>query len=189
MRILGLIPARGGSQGVPRKNLRLVAGRPLIAYTIEAAKGSRLLERFVTSTEDDEIAGVAAQWGSTVLRRPAALAADGTPMVSVVQHGLAALEPQTGRWDYVVVPGRDSTKHPTNWLFVSSIDPNETLTVTVDFLSESRASEIHLDIAVVKISTEPMPIGQHGNKTSLRDIRIPELSAKKGMKIWVRRQS
>ena len=100
---LGIIPARSGSKGIPRKNIRLVAGRPLIAYTIDAAQGSQVLAHFVTSTDDAEIAVVAESYGSPVLMRPLALAADGTPMVPVVKHTLAMLEPTGDRYDYVVV--------------------------------------------------------------------------------------
>lgn len=103
MRVLGVIPARGGSKGVPRKNVRLVAGQPLISYTIEAAKRSHTLSYFLTSTDDQEIAAAAEMAGSPVLMRPSGLAADDTPMLSVIKHALAALEPSLGRCDVVVV--------------------------------------------------------------------------------------
>lgn len=103
MRVLGIIPARGGSKGVPRKNIRLVAGRPLIAYAIEAARDSRLLTHVVISTDDTEIATVAEELGAPVLMRPPDLAADNTPMLPVVQYTLAALEPGLGRYDYVII--------------------------------------------------------------------------------------
>jgi CMP-N-acetylneuraminic acid synthetase len=80
-----------------------VASRPLIAYTIEAAKDSKLLTYFVTSTDDAEIASIAEKLGSPVLIRPSQLAADDTPMVPVVDHALRVLEPDMGRFDYVVV--------------------------------------------------------------------------------------
>ncbi len=97
---LGIIPARGGSKGVPRKNIRSLAGRPLIAYTVDAAHDSQLLSRFLISTDDPEIAEIGETLGSEVLMRPTELAADDTPMVPVVQHALAA----TGfQWRYVVV--------------------------------------------------------------------------------------
>jgi len=80
-----------------------VAGRPLIAYTIKAAKDSKLLRHFVVSTDDVEIASIAEKLGSPVLIRPSQLAADDTPMVPVVDHALRVLEPDMGRFDYVVV--------------------------------------------------------------------------------------
>lgn len=92
MRVLGLVPARGGSKGVPRKNLRPLAGEPLLAYTARAARDSGVLDRVVLSTDDDEIAGLGRAVGLEVpFVRPAALAADDTPMLAVVQHAVAAL--------------------------------------------------------------------------------------------------
>lgn len=69
MRVLGVIPARGGSKGVRRKNVRLVGGEPLIAHAIRAARESRLLTAFLTTTDGDEIAEVASRYGSPVVRR------------------------------------------------------------------------------------------------------------------------
>jgi N-acylneuraminate cytidylyltransferase len=90
---LGLIPARGGSKGIPRKNVRPLAGRPLIDYTFSAARASRLLTRVVLSTDDREIAALGEQAGIEVpFLRPAELAADDTPMLPVVEHALEALE-------------------------------------------------------------------------------------------------
>jgi CMP-N-acetylneuraminic acid synthetase len=91
MDILGIIPARGGSKGVLRKNVRPLAGRPLIAYTIDAARGSKLLTRFLCSTEDWEIAKIANELGCPVLARPAELAGDATSMKSVIKHVLSAI--------------------------------------------------------------------------------------------------
>jgi CMP-N-acetylneuraminic acid synthetase len=91
MDVLGLIPARGGSKAVPRKNLAPVAGRPLLAWTLDAARAARELTRVVVSTDDDEIAAAA---GADVLRRPPELAADTTPMIVVVRHAIAELAPE-----------------------------------------------------------------------------------------------
>lgn len=87
--VLGLIPARGGSKGVPRKNIREVAGRPLIAWTIAAARGSRYLDRVVTSSDDDEIIDTARRLGcETPFKRPGELARDETPGIDPVLHAL-----------------------------------------------------------------------------------------------------
>ncbi len=91
MNILGLIPARGGSRGIPRKNLAPLGGRPLIAWTLEAARASSALTSVVVSTDSDEIAEVAAPFGARILHRPAELADDETPMRDVVEHALAEL--------------------------------------------------------------------------------------------------
>ncbi|MBF0483559.1 MAG: acylneuraminate cytidylyltransferase family protein [Candidatus Omnitrophica bacterium] len=84
--ILGIIPARGGSKGIPRKNIKPIAGKPLIAWTIEAAAKSKLMDRFVVSTEDDEIAAVARQYGAEVVKRPLALAGDDASTVDVLKN-------------------------------------------------------------------------------------------------------
>lgn len=89
---LVLIPARGGSKGVPRKNVRLLAGKPLIAWTIEAARQARCVDRVVVSTDDDEIAQVARDFGAeTPFKRPEVLAQDNTPGMDVVFHALDLL--------------------------------------------------------------------------------------------------
>jgi CMP-N,N'-diacetyllegionaminic acid synthase len=99
-RTLCIIPARGGSKGVRRKNIRPVSGKPLIAYTIEAVMQSKYATKFVTSTDDREIAATAESYGSPILFRPAELAADDTPMIQVVQHALnEAGEP----FDFVMI--------------------------------------------------------------------------------------
>lgn len=86
--ILAVIPARGGSKGLAGKNILPLAGRPLIAWSIDAARDSRLIDRFLVSTEDKEIAAVARQEGAEVLPRPPELAADDTTTVAVLQHVL-----------------------------------------------------------------------------------------------------
>ena len=90
MNVLGLIPARGGSKGIPRKNLAVVGGKPLLAWSVEAASGARTLTRVVVSTDDDEIAAAAT---TEVLCRPAELAADDTPMFDVIRHAIDQLAP------------------------------------------------------------------------------------------------
>jgi CMP-N,N'-diacetyllegionaminic acid synthase len=94
--ILAVIPARGGSKGVPRKNVRVLCGKPLIAYTIETALAAQhLFHRIIVSTDDDQIAEVAQQYGADVpFRRPAQLAADDAPMVPVLQHAVSFVEQQ-----------------------------------------------------------------------------------------------
>jgi CMP-N-acetylneuraminic acid synthetase len=90
--ILGVTPARGGSKGVPRKNIRPLAGKPLIAWTIEAALASKLLDRYVVSTEDLEIAEVARRYGAEVLDRPKELATDQATTLAVLQHLLTQVD-------------------------------------------------------------------------------------------------
>ncbi len=87
--VLGLIPARGGSKGVPRKNLRLVAGLPLVAHTIQAARSARSIDRVIVSTDDEEIAAVARSAGAELpFLRPPRYASDTAPSISVIHHAL-----------------------------------------------------------------------------------------------------
>ncbi|KKO54971.1 acylneuraminate cytidylyltransferase family protein [Paenibacillus sp. DMB20] len=90
---LAIIPARGGSKGVPRKNLRLVNGKPLIQYTIEAALGSCCIDEAAVSTDCPEIAAVSAQAGANVpFMRPAALAGDHSTTIDVLKHAVEFYE-------------------------------------------------------------------------------------------------
>jgi CMP-N-acetylneuraminic acid synthetase len=91
--VLAIIPARGGSKGLPRKNVRPIAGKPLIAYSVEAARSTPLVSRVIVSTDDDEIAEIARQHGADVpFRRPAELATDMAPTEPVLMHALAWVE-------------------------------------------------------------------------------------------------
>lgn len=97
MKVLAVIPARGGSKGVPGKNIRLLGDLPLIAHTIEAAKASKRLDRFIVSTDSAEIAAVAQQWGAeTPFMRPETLATDFAKAIPVMQHALVQMEALTG---------------------------------------------------------------------------------------------
>ena len=105
MRTIGIIPARGGSKGIPRKNLAPLLGKPLLAYTIEAAKASQFLTDIVVSTEDQEIGTVSRDWGAQVpFYRPAELATDKALSVPVVLHALREMEQITSKpYDIVVM--------------------------------------------------------------------------------------
>jgi CMP-N,N'-diacetyllegionaminic acid synthase len=99
-KVLGVIPARGGSKGVPGKNIRLVAGKPLIALSIEQARNSLYIDRTVVSSDDQQIISVARQWGGDVpFVRPAELATDEAPGMAPVLHALE----QIPGYDYVVL--------------------------------------------------------------------------------------
>ncbi len=102
LRVLGLVPARGGSRGIPRKNIRVLGGQPLLAYTAAAALAARRLARVIVSTEDPEVAEVATRFGLEVpFVRPAALATDDAPSLGVVQHALRWVEAHGEQYDAV----------------------------------------------------------------------------------------
>jgi CMP-N-acetylneuraminic acid synthetase len=102
--VLGIVPARGGSKGVPGKNVRLLAGRTLLDYTASAASASGVLDRIVLSTDSDEIADVGRRAGLEVpFMRPASLAQDDTPMLPVIQHAITALTESGWTPDVIVL--------------------------------------------------------------------------------------
>lgn len=89
MKILAIIPARGGSKGVPGKNIKMLGGKPLIAYTIQAAQKAKLLTEIILSTDSDKIIRVAKAYGLEVpFKRPASLATDESPTILTVLHAL-----------------------------------------------------------------------------------------------------
>jgi N-acylneuraminate cytidylyltransferase len=99
--VLAVIPARGGSKGVPRKNIRIVAGKPLIAWTIEESKKSEYIDRTILSSDDEEIITIARQWNCEVpFVRPAELARD---HVSGIEPVLHVIETIPEKYDYVVL--------------------------------------------------------------------------------------
>ncbi len=104
-RVLGVVPARGGSKGVPRKNLAPVGGVPLVVHALRHGAAARTLARTVVSTDDAEIAAVArAAGGDVPFLRPAELARDDTPTLPVLLHALAALEAAgDARYEYVCI--------------------------------------------------------------------------------------
>lgn len=100
--VLGVIPARGGSKSIPLKNIRPLNGIPLLAFTIQAAKQSTLLDRCVVSTDHPEIAEVARHYGAEVIDRPAALATDQAPTEGALLQVLDVLGREGYRPEYVV---------------------------------------------------------------------------------------
>ena len=102
--VLAIVPARSGSKGVPGKNVRVLAGRPLIEYTALAARESGVIDRIVLSTDSDEIADAGRRSGLEVpFIRPASLAADDTPMLPVVRHAIDALSASGWTPDVIVL--------------------------------------------------------------------------------------
>lgn len=102
MRVLGVVTARGGSKGVPGKNVRPLGGKPLLAWTAEAALAARRLSRVVLTTDDERIADAGRACGLEVpFLRPAELARDDTPTLPVLRHAVAELEKAGDRFDAV----------------------------------------------------------------------------------------
>ena len=139
MKILGIIPARGGSKGIPKKNIKLLSGKPLIAYTIEAAMDSKL-DRVIVSTDCDRIAEVSKKCGAEVFMRSSELAEDKTPTLPVLQDVVSRLDE---RYDAIM------TLQPTS-PFRTTVDINKSIEIFTSNDSDSLVS-------VVKVPHNFMP--------------------------------
>lgn len=140
MKIIGIIPARGGSKGIPKKNIKLLNGKPLIAYTIEVALASNLY-RVVVTTDCEEIAKVSKEYGAEVLMRPDYLAEDITPTLPVLQDVVVRLQE---KFDAVM------TLQPTSPLR-TSIHINEAIEL---FESDKEADSL---VSVVEVPHNYLP--------------------------------
>lgn len=101
--IISIIPARGSSKGIPRKNIKLLNGAPLISYTINTAKQSKHIERVIVSTEDAEIKNVAQKYGAEIIDRPIELAQDNIPTLPVLQHAIQKLQDNNQKVKLIVL--------------------------------------------------------------------------------------
>lgn len=103
-KILALIPARGGSKGIKDKNIVFLAGKPLIAYSIEAAKYSKYIDDIIVTTDSEKIAEISKQYGASVpFMRPAELAADTSKTIDAVLHAIRTLETMEKKYDALVL--------------------------------------------------------------------------------------
>lgn len=141
--VMGIIPARGGSKGLPEKNIRNMAGKPLIAWTIERALGSLCLDKVIVSTDDAEIAGVARKYGADVpFRRPAEIAGDKTPMLDVIAHAVNFFREKEMEFDYVALFEPTSPLRKEN-------DIDDAIRLLIDRESDAdslvSAGEVHLE--------------------------------------------
>lgn len=103
MEILAIVPARGGSKGIPHKNIVDLCGKPLIHYTLEAAKKSKLITRIIVSTDDESIKEKCEELGVEVKMRPEALSTDSAPMKAVIDHLLSELAAEGYKPDIFVL--------------------------------------------------------------------------------------
>ncbi|MFH1662278.1 MAG: NAD(P)-dependent oxidoreductase [Candidatus Falkowbacteria bacterium] len=167
-KILGIITARGGSKGIPKKNIKNLAGKPLIAYTIEAAKKSALLTRCIVSTDSEEIADIAREYGADIpFIRPDDLAQDNSTSIDVVKHALNFLKNYKGEeYDYLMI------LQPTSPLR-SAKDIDECVKKIVDTNADSVMSMFELvDFSLKKLKKIEndiiMPIEEEGKESSQR---------------------
>jgi CMP-N,N'-diacetyllegionaminic acid synthase len=144
VKTLGVIPARGGSKRIIRKNCRLLHNVPLIGYTIRAAQSAVGLTDYVVSTEDEEIKNIALSYGATVVDRPVALAGDDTTSGDVLRHALDTMEVDGERYDIIVClhptsPIRDS-KHIDDAIELLRVSSADTLASVCDIPRKAHAN-------------------------------------------------
>lgn len=137
-RVLAVVPARGGSKGLPGKNVRPLMGKPLIQWTLEAAGRSSFIDRVVVSTDDDAIAKAASDAGfAPPFRRPEALAGDRSSVVDAVLHALEMLD--------------------EDWFYVVLLQPTSPLRLTEDIDQAIRLCHDRAASAVITVSPLPKP--------------------------------
>ncbi len=149
-KLLAIIPARGGSKRLPRKNILDLAGKPLIAWTIEAALISKYIDHVIVSTDDDEIATVSKKYGADVpFMRPTNLATDDSTSVDVVLHAIERLE----QYDYIIL------LQPT-----SPLRTTKNIDESIELLKFSRSDAV---ISVSKLEHNPLCINTVQNDGDL----------------------
>lgn len=137
MNVVGLITARGGSKGIPRKNITPMGGKPLLAWTVEAALRSQKLDRVILSTDDEEIAQVGLRYGAEVpFMRPAALAKDDSDHISVVDHAVSWL-------------ARHDNAHPE---YIMVLQPTSPFRTAQDIDAAIQLAEQNQAVAVLGVS-------------------------------------
>ena len=147
--IVAIIPARGGSKGIPKKNLCLLEGKPLIAYSIEQALEASAINRVLVSTDDPEIAAVSKQYGAEVIWRPADISGDTASSEEALLHALTFLEQEEGYCPRLVVflqttsPLRrpDDIDNAINKLIMDKADSLLSLTKAVEFIWSKSGDE------------------------------------------------
>jgi CMP-N-acetylneuraminic acid synthetase len=100
---VAIIPARGGSKGIPKKNIIDVGSKPMLAWSVEASVQSKWISKTIVSSDSDEILTIAKSYGSSILKRPAALALDSSPTEPVIDHVLETLKQSGEKYDYLIL--------------------------------------------------------------------------------------
>lgn len=164
--VLSLIPARGGSKSIPRKNIRPFAGHPLIAYSIAAGLASGRISRVIVSTDDEEIAATARQYGAeTPFLRPKELAQDDTPDLPVFQHALNWLREHEGYQPEIVVQLRPTSPFRR----VRHID-----TAVQRLLEQPKADSVRTVCTPFQNPFKMWRVGEDGYMRPLMQINHPE---------------
>lgn len=157
---VAVIPARGGSKRIPRKNIKDFCGKPMIAWSIEAARESGCFDHIIVSTDDQEIAETARQWGAEVpFMRPAELSDDYTGTIPVIRHAVQWLQEHVGPVDYVcciyaTAPFVSAQDLQKGWQLINESDHDYAFPVTSYAFPIQRAIRITADGRVTMFNPE-----------------------------------
>lgn len=160
--VIALVPARGGSKGVPRKNLRVIAGKPLLAYTIKAALGAKQVDRVYLSSDDDEILAVGHSMKVEIIRRPLPYASDTASALDVVQHFITLLPEELKATDPYIV-------------YLQPTSPLRSARHIEDALAQMETMRLHTMVSVIELSKSPyksFALDAHGCLQSLFDEKL-----------------
>lgn len=154
---LCIIPARGGSKGIPNKNIKLMHGKPLIAYPIREAEASGIIDRTVVTTDSEKIGVIAEAYGAEFIRRPSELATDSSLVKDVIVHALSLLP----KYDYVLL-----------------LEPTSPLTIGHDILKAAKKmlnAKADMILGVCRASPDQIMIGRLGPNDSLKNFLPKDL--------------
>lgn len=160
--VFALVPARGGSKGIPRKNLRVVGGKPLVQHTLQAALSAKVVDRVFLSSDDEEILALGASIGVTPVRRPVEFASDTAPATDVVKHFLRTL-------------GDEQLADDPYLVYLQPTSPLRTAAHIDEAFELMRRSGGHTLISVVELEKSPyktFSIDAQGRMQSLFDERL-----------------
>lgn len=154
---LCVIPARGGSKGIPNKNITLIDGKPMIAYVIEAARQSGIFDKIVVTTDSDKIAATSEIYGAEIIRRPPELSGDEAVVEDAMVHALNQLP----KYDYVLL------LEPTSPMVIG-----RDLLLAAKKIIESKADMV---VSVCKATPEMVTVGKLGENDSMKGFLPKEL--------------
>ena len=168
---VAIVPARKGSKRVPRKNVRLLMGKPLIQYSIEHALASVLIDKVVVSTDDEEVVAIAEKFDCEIIVRPDSLATDAAQMIGVIKHCIETMSKKVGNIDYLAllqpsVPIRDIDKIDDAIMMLKETGCDSVIShVRVDYFHPNRMKKI--------VNARVLPYGEDEVENVSREV-LPE---------------
>lgn len=160
-KFLAIIPARGGSKRLPRKNVLDLCGKPLIAYTVEAALKSKYIDKVVVSSDDEEILQISKKFGAETIKRPDILASDTATTFDAIKHSIENLE----KYEYIVL------LQPT-----SPLRNSKHINESIEFLEEKKASAV---VSVCEMEHSPLWSNTLDDTLSMNDFLKDEVLNKR----------